>query len=135
MTEFEQALDGILARDTRFGRDAYLFLREALEKIRIELVRSGGTARHVSAPELLESLRDLALTEFGPMAWTVLDDWGVHSCPDWGEIVFNLIEQQVLTKTDSDSKSDFQGGYDFHEAFRRPFQRLAPASSTTKNPD
>ncbi len=123
MTEFEQALEAILAKDPRYSREAYLFLREALEHLRAEMLRSGGNARHVSGQELLENLKQLALTQFGPMAWTVLDDWGVRSCPDWGEIVFNLIDEKVLTKTANDSKADFQGNYDFHETFRRPFQR------------
>lgn len=123
MSEFEQALDEILARDPRYGREAYIFLREALEHLRSEMLKSGGTARHVSGPEVLEGIKNLALTQFGPMAWTVLDDWGVHACLDWGEIVFNLIDQKVLTKTATDSKADFQGTYDFHEVFRRPFLR------------
>lgn len=129
MGEFEDALDEILARDSRYSREAYRFLREGLEHLRSELLKSGATARHVTGPELLEALKNLTLTQFGPMAWTVLDDWGVHACSDWGEIVFNLIDQKVLTKTPSDSKADFQGNYDFHDVFRRPFQRSSSLTS------
>ena len=121
-SDFDQAVDAILAKDSRYGRDAYLFLREGLEHLRAELIRKGATPRHMDGRELLEGLRELALAQFGPMAWTVLDDWGVHACSDWGEIVYHLIDQQVLTKTPTDRKEDFDGVYDFHEAFRRPFQ-------------
>ena len=121
MNEFEKALEPIVAKDPRYAREAYQFLREALDHTQLELVRAGGKARHVSPTELLEGLRQCALSQFCPMALTVLDDWGVRSGEDWGEIVFNLIEQQVLAKTERDSKDDFRGGYDFHEAFHKPF--------------
>lgn len=123
MSDFEQAIDLILARDTRYARGAYLFLREALDFTQAEMVRTTGKPRHVTGQELLEGLKKLALQQFGPMAWTVLDDWGIHACPDWGEIVFNFIDSKVLSKTDTDSKADFANGYDFDETFRRPFQR------------
>lgn len=128
-TDFEDAIDAILAKDSRYGRDAYLFLRETLEHLRAETLRKGGTPRHLNGRELLEGLRELALTQFGPMAWTVLDDWGIHACSDWGEVVFNLIDQQVLTKTPTDSREDFREVYDFDEAFRRPFQPARGAAA------
>ena len=55
------------------------------------------------------------------MTMTVLEEWGIRACPDFGEIVFNMIEQGWLAKTDKDSRADFLGGYDFDEAFRQPF--------------
>ena len=126
MNPFESALDPVLTADPRYSRGAYEFLREALEHTQTDLVLKEGKPRHVSGPELLDGIRALALDQFGPMALTVLDDWGVRTCSDWGEIVFNLIEHQVLTKTDRDSKADFQGGYDFYDAFRKPFQPKGP---------
>lgn len=123
MTEFERSLEPILTQDPRYGRGAYLFLREAIDETKSDLMIREGKDRHINGAELLDGLKHLALIQFGPMAWTVLDDWGIHCCADWGEVVFNLIEHKVLTKTDQDSKADFQGGYDFHETFRRPFQR------------
>lgn len=77
--------------------------------------------RHVSGQELLKGIREYALGQFGPMAMTVLDDWGIHTCRDFGEIVFNMVEIGLLAKTDADTRSDFDGGYEFVEAFRNPF--------------
>jgi uncharacterized repeat protein (TIGR04138 family) len=51
----------------------------------------------------------------------MLEAWGIHSCEDFGAIVFNMIEHKVASKTESDSMDDFRGGYDFHDAFRKPF--------------
>ena len=66
------------------------------------------------------------LDQFGPLAKTVLNNWGIRRCGDFGDIVFNLIEYNVFSKTDSDRREDFADIYDFDEAFVKPF---APASS------
>jgi uncharacterized repeat protein (TIGR04138 family) len=119
---FEDGLEQILAKDTRFHRDAYLFLREALDFTQKAIVKeSRGELRHVSGQELLGGIRDYALQQFGPMAITVLDEWGIRKCEDFGEIVFNMVEASLLAKTDKDSRDDFQNGYAFDEAFRKPF--------------
>jgi uncharacterized repeat protein (TIGR04138 family) len=55
------------------------------------------------------------------MTMTVLAEWGIRECADFGEIVFNMIEQNLLGKSDRDSRADFKEGYNFQEAFRRPF--------------
>lgn len=121
--DFNEAVDLIVARDGRFHRDAYLFLRDALDHTQGALQRRGETMpRHVSGGELLEGIREFALEQFGPMAGTVLEEWGIRCCEDFGEIVFNLIDQKILSKTDRDSRDDFKGGYDFATAFRAPFR-------------
>jgi uncharacterized repeat protein (TIGR04138 family) len=90
---FEEALALIQAKDPRYQREAYLFVREALDHTQKSIVKeTRGNLRHVTGQELLAGIRDLALTQFGPMAMTVLDEWGIHSCGDFGEIVFNMVE-------------------------------------------
>ena len=129
---FEEVLDRILKKDTRYHRDGYFFLRDALAYTQKTLgrepktpVREGKESKiadqHVSGQELLAGIRDYALKEFGPMAITVLEEWGIRSCPDFGEMVFVLVEHGLLGKTDKDSRSDFAEGYDFVEVFRKPF--------------
>ena len=120
---FEEAVGQILAKDTRYHRDAYLFIREALDHTQkmIAKLPKKGEIRHVSGQELLKGIRGYALQHFGPMTLTVLEEWGVRRCEDFGEIVFNMVEARLLAKTDKDSRDDFKCGYDFPEAFRRPF--------------
>jgi uncharacterized repeat protein (TIGR04138 family) len=36
-------------------------------------------------------------------------------------MVFNLIEAGAFGKTEEDTREDFANGYDFDEAFRKPF--------------
>ena len=117
---FEEGLERIRAKDSRYDRDAYEFVRDALDHTR-KIVHKERPGQHVSGQELLDGIRDLALAKFGPMAITVFEEWGIHSCPDFGEIVFNMIEAELLAKERKDSRRDFEGGYDFCEAFRKPF--------------
>jgi uncharacterized repeat protein (TIGR04138 family) len=119
---FDEAVDSILAKDRRYARDAYTFVREALDFTQKSVGKEvRGTIRHVSGQELLGGIRKFALEQFGPMVVTVFEEWGVKSCRDFGEIVFNMVEIGLLAKTDKDTRDDFQNGYDFTDAFRKPF--------------
>ena len=109
----EQKLAQILLRDDRFNREAYRFVQEGLEYT----VHRRGHKGHVTGRELLEGLRDLARDRFGLMARTVLNQWGVSKTADFGDIVFNLVEEQIMSKQDSDTRDDFENIYDFEEVF------------------
>lgn len=120
---FDEVLERIIHQDTRFHREAYLFLREALDHTQKKLTEGKkNEPRHVTPQELLDGLKTYALAQFGPMAKTVLNEWGVHACEDFGEIVFNMVDQGLLSKTETDSREDFKGGFDFDEAFCKPFR-------------
>jgi uncharacterized repeat protein (TIGR04138 family) len=119
--DFNQALDQIATEDPRYARDAYLFLREALD-FTIKLRRKArDESPHVSGRQLLEGVRVYALKEFGPMTSTVFAYWGIHRCEHFGDMVFNLIGTGIFGKTEQDSIDDFKGAYNFEEAFVAPF--------------
>ena len=119
---FDEALDVIYAQDPRFARDAYHFIRESLDFTQKLISKENrGPIRHVTGQELLDGLRQYALQQYGPMAVTVLEEWGVNNCHDFGDIVFNMVENSLLAKTEKDSRDDIQNGYDYTEAFRKPF--------------
>ena|SRR2546422_1249357 len=119
---FAEALDSIVASDPRYTRDAYVFLRDALDFTTKQQKKiKGALIRHVAGPELLEGVRHYALKEFGPMVITVFDSWGIHNCEDVGHMVFNLIGAGIFGKTEEDSIEDFKNVYDFEEAFVKPF--------------
>src|SRR5438093_1324999 len=107
-------LQQLVAKDPRYKPAAYEFLFEALEHTRCRLAKQGGgKVRHVSPRELLEGVRSLAIQQFGLLAQTVFNQWGIFSTSDFGEMVFNLIESGEMEKTDDDSKSDFDGVFRF----------------------
>ncbi|MEM7146067.1 MAG: Minf_1886 family protein [Verrucomicrobiota bacterium] len=132
--EFEEAIEVIVSKDKRYDADAYDFLRGALDftlkRHRGEAARvgeeddeEGGERenRHVSGKELLGGFRDHALEEFGPMAITVLEEWGIRSSDDVGEMVFNLIDVGVFGRAETDTREDFRGVLEFEKAFQEPF--------------
>ena len=129
---FNEVVEQIIDRDPRYDKEAYIFLKEALE-FTIKQKKRGKTeaGSHVNAGELLDGFRQLALKEFGPMVMTVLEYWGVRASCDVGQMVFNLIGAGVFGKTESDSVDDFDQTLDFRMAFVVPFERRSsnPANS------
>jgi uncharacterized repeat protein (TIGR04138 family) len=119
---FDEAVEKLYAQDPRFSRDAYHFTREALDFTQKVVSRENkGTIRHVTGQELLEGIRQYALQQYGPMTVTVLEEWGIKNCRDFGEIVFNMVESRLLAKTEKDTRDDFQTGYEFKDVFQKPF--------------
>jgi uncharacterized repeat protein (TIGR04138 family) len=119
---FEEVLAQILASDPRYPRDAYFFVKDALDYTQKLVNKNPDTRmRHVTGQELLGGIRDYALSQFGPMTLTVFEEWGIRNCADFGEIVFNMVESKLLAKTEKDTRDDFKNGYDFDETFRRPY--------------
>jgi uncharacterized repeat protein (TIGR04138 family) len=122
--DFNEVIRTIRKDDPRYARGAYYFLRQALDYSLRELQKRGelGKTNHLTGQQLLEGIRLFAIDQYGPMARTVLENWGIKDCRDFGNIVFNLVECKVLGKTDQDSPEDFNGGYSFSAAFDKPFR-------------
>jgi uncharacterized repeat protein (TIGR04138 family) len=59
------------------------------------------------------------------MARTVFRLWGINRTDDFGEIVFNLVEANLMSKTDNDSRDDFRDVYDLDQVLVRDF-RIRP---------
>lgn len=120
--QFEQSVAAILKRDRRFDPGAYFFLKDALDFTLKRISETNdGRSRHVSGPELLLGFRDHALEQYGPMASTLMNEWGLRKCQDVGDMVFHLIEEQVFGKQESDRREDFSEVFDFQEALILPF--------------
>ncbi len=120
---FEKTVNSICKSKSAYKKEAYFFIREALDYTVKNLDKPApGKRRHVSGIELLEGIKEFSRKEFGPMAITVLRQWGINQTGDFGEIVFALVEAGLLGKTDEDRKEDFYDVYDFHEEFVKPFQ-------------
>lgn len=120
---FHEVIQLIQKDDTRYATGAYTFMRQALDftLARIRAEEKGTQHRHVTGEELCHGIRDFAIEQYGPMAMTLLEHWGIHRTEDFGQIVFNLVEFGVFGKTETDSLEDFKTVYDFREAFVEPF--------------
>lgn len=119
MIDKDRVILDIVMRDPRYSAEAYDFVFEALD---FTLRRRGGAARHVSGSEIMESVRQLALEQFGYLARAVLAQWGITSTDDFGDVVFNLIEADLLQKTADDRREDFAHLFEFESAFDENFR-------------
>jgi uncharacterized repeat protein (TIGR04138 family) len=137
----------LLRRDKRFHVDAYVFVFDALRYAHEQLGmgRSPGSIddtvvaneteeeRHISGQQLCEAIRLYAVKQYGGLAKSVLNHWGVQSTGDFGEIVFNLITIGQMRKTDSDRREDFDHVFSFNDGFRDTFGPLTSDSGKGRN--
>jgi len=121
----DEMLDSILQRDRRYDREAYRFVSESL----VYAVQKSGRIGHVSGRELCRGVRDHAIEQFGRLARTVLEGWGIRRSNDIGEIVFNMVEMGLLRKTDEDRREDFHNVFDFRKAFDEGFKMRLKSSA------
>ena len=141
MLDPSQAMAELLREDRRYKFDAYVFVFEALSyaqnalglgsenaseplerRAENEQEEPEGPQQHVTGQELCEAIRQYALQQYGYLAKTVLNSWGVHNTGDFGEIVFNLIRIGRMRKTKDDRREDFDDVYDFDTAFKQGFE-------------
>lgn len=107
--------------DGRYPPEAFEFLQRGLE-VAVRLKhgdRPAGAARHVSGQELCEALRRLALELWGPLARDVLRRWNINTTRDFGEMVYFMIELELMGKQGSDDITDFDDVYDLDAALAR----------------
>jgi uncharacterized repeat protein (TIGR04138 family) len=110
-------MERIRLREQRFDERAYLFVLGALEFCQQRLPER----RHITGRELALACRDLALDRFGVMARMVLEHWGVRSSSDLGDVVFTLVELELLMSQSTDTRDEFVGVFDFDQAFERDY--------------
>jgi len=113
-SSLEERLKQVVARDGRYHINAYRFVYEALDYTVKQLEKK----RHISGRELLEGLKNLAIEQFGGLAVMVFDVWGVRKTADFGAIVFNLVEADLMSRSEDDCREDFDGVYEFRDVFR-----------------
>lgn len=113
----DEVLEELQERNPRFHAHCYLFVLQALHSV----IQTLDEPRHISGRELTEGVRELALSQYGPMARTVLEHWGIHATEDVGHVVFAMVEQGILIKQDGDQPEDFADVFDFEEAFERDY--------------
>jgi uncharacterized repeat protein (TIGR04138 family) len=113
-SNLEDRLKCVAAADGRYHINAYRFVYEALDYTVKQLEKK----RHITGRELLEGIKNLALEQFGALAVMVFEVWGVRKTSDFGNIVFNLVEAQMMSRSDEDTREDFDDVYEFRVVFR-----------------
>lgn len=103
-----------------YPMEAFEFIQQGLSYTVHKLhgdVKDEKVSRHVSGPELCQGLREFALMNWGLLARTVLARWNVRRTIDFGRIVFALVDNGYMQKTDDDTLDDFRDVFDFKSAF------------------
>ena len=128
MSTYHTRLAEVVQRDPRYAYEAYEFVFAALSYTQKLLGRVppdddsvSSSQYHVSGRELLHGIRDLAVREFGMMARIVFRIWGINRTADVGEIVFNLVEESLMSKSDQDRRADFEDIFDLDQALVQEF--------------
>ena len=114
----QDVLDRILEQDGRYPRQAYLFVMSAVTYT----VDNLPERRHITGRELSLGIRDLAIKQFGIAANLVFEEWNISQTRQFGDIVFNLVNEGLLRKTEEDAIEDFDEVFDFTAAFETEFR-------------
>jgi uncharacterized repeat protein (TIGR04138 family) len=142
MSDEIHPLIDLLQQDSRYTLEAYQFIRDALEHGQDVLGLSGQpeeeiekelgdpfdvqSEQHLTGQQLCEAIRHYALQQYGYMSKVVLNQWGLKTTGDFGEIVYNLIRIGMMKRSDTDRREDFDDCYDFTEAFQQQFEITMP---------
>lgn len=144
MSESTSLWTELLAHDKRYRPEAYLFVFESLEFAQrvLGMGQSPGDdddepadepdepserpERHLTGQELCDAARVYALDQYGYLAKSVLNSWGIYTTGDIGEIVYNLIRIGRMKKTPSDRREDFDDVFDFETELRKNFSIELP---------
>lgn len=113
----QDSIEEILQKDKRYKIQAYSFVLAAIEVAQKQTKKK----THVTGQELCYGFKTLAINEFGIMAKTVLESWGIKKTDDIGEIVYNMIDAGLLSKTDEDKIEDFHNVFDFEKVFEKEY--------------
>jgi uncharacterized repeat protein (TIGR04138 family) len=136
--EIFRKIEKLTEANPEFKQEAFGFIMAGLNFTMTRLKKK----RHISGQELAKGIRDFSFKQFGPMAQTVLEYWGIQSTHDIGRVVFALVEEGLLFKNDEDKLSDFDDVYDFEASLKRGYWKelrkkfkFQPILKTKQNPD
>ena len=121
----EKKLEEIVEEVGLYPIEAYEFIQQGLgytvNKIHGN-VRDPKASRHVGGRDLCEGLREYSLVKWGLLARTVLARWNIRRTLDFGRIVFALVDNGWMQKTDDDPIEDFRDVFDFKTAFEAGYR-------------
>ena len=130
MSQARNPIIEIIERDPRYRLEAYQFVREGLtyaqevKKLGSDQLSVDGDTmeKHLTGQQLCHAIREYALEQYGFMSKVVLKNWGINNTRDLGNIVYNLIDQDLMKKSKSDQVEDFDDVFSFDEAFQEGFK-------------
>ncbi len=112
-TEFEKRFRAV-AEKTGYPFEAFLFVFGGIWFSN----ESSDQVFLVDPEQLCWRLRDYAIIKFGQSAGEQLEIWNIRSTLDFGQVVFGLVREGVVTQATSDTLECFRDVFDFKKEFR-----------------
>ena len=81
----------------------------------------GDASRDISAADICKAIKIYAVDMFGLLAKPTLNNWGIKSTADFGQIIFNLMKCEALLQSERDNIDDYNDVFDFDSAFEEQF--------------
>ena len=128
-----EAVDRICRNDKRYSPDSYEFISDAVTYTVKKLERSKKPRgeRHVDGRELVKGVAEYAVEQFGPLAKSVLSDWGLTTGISIGNVVYSLIGENLLYASDDDRLDDFNNTDSILEETLNPLFEQASGGSAS----
>ena len=120
----EKSIEQIAREDGRYDVKALEFVYEGLGQT-IQDIRDNSLSaeeRHISGQELADGLGSLAIRRWGKLAKLVLNEWGIKTTRDFGEIVYLMIRNKWMRSQETDRIEDFDSVFDFEDRFEASFK-------------
>ena len=111
----KDSFEDILSKDSRYAPQAYAFLLDVLRNLAED-------PAPFDANDIMDEFRAYAIELWGPMAYLLLNEWGVKRCEDIGEMMFNLGDTGRIGDWGESKNECFINGFDFEEEFKIPYE-------------
>lgn len=112
--KMKKNLEQIAREDGRYHPTAIKFVYEGLGYTAKNVAEE---PKHVNGQTLCRGLQKLAIEKWGRLAMLVLNNWGIRTTRDFGEIVYLMIKHKWMSAQPTDSIDDFNNVYDFKAVF------------------
>jgi uncharacterized repeat protein (TIGR04138 family) len=120
----KKSIQEIAKADGRYSLRAFQFVHEGLEyavKKYHGLEHPDDEPHHITGKQLCEGLADLAGEKWGRMARLTLNQLGIKSTNDFGNIVYLMVEHKWMHARPEDSIEEFHNVYDFETVFEKNY--------------
>jgi uncharacterized repeat protein (TIGR04138 family) len=121
----KKSIEEIAKLDGRYSLRAFEFVHEGLGRTVKKQYGDDAASRgprHITGRQLCLGLAEFAAEKWGRMAGVVLNQLGLKTTEDFGQIVYLMVEHKWMYARPQDSMDEFKNVYDFEEVFEKNFE-------------
>ncbi len=121
----KKSIEEIAKLDGRYSLRAFQFVHEGLgfsvKKYYGSEAEDSGP-HHITGKQLCLGLAEFAAEKWGRMAKVTLNQLGIKSTQDFGNIVYLMVEHKWMHARPEDTIEEFGDVYNFEEVFEKNYQ-------------